>query len=73
MKTHSNRIAAAAVLALCASALPARAADPAAPSDAPYTQGTVWSLSFIRVVPGMGDDYLRSLGTTWKRVMDVAK
>ncbi len=72
MKTIANRLAAAAALALLSSAVPARAADPAQ-ADAPYTEGSVWSISFIRVVPGMGDDYLRSLGTTWKRVMDEAK
>jgi len=29
--------------------------------DKPYTQGSVWSVSFIRVKPGMFDVYMRDL------------
>jgi hypothetical protein len=41
--------------------------------DVPYREGTVWSLTFVRTKAGMGDDYLRSLSGTWKKVMDQAK
>ncbi len=51
----------------------APAAGQDAGPDAPYTRGPVWELSFIRIVPGMGDDYLKSLATTWKRSLDEAK
>ncbi|HET7826787.1 MAG TPA: hypothetical protein VFK90_15740, partial [Anaeromyxobacter sp.] len=53
-----------ALLALVAFSPAAFGADPPAgaaqanASDAPYTLGSVWDLSFIRVVPGMGDEYL---------------
>jgi hypothetical protein len=42
-------------------------------SAAPYTEGSVWSLSFIRVKPGMDDDYLNNLRANWKRINDEAK
>ncbi|HEY6101028.1 MAG TPA: hypothetical protein VIW03_16450 [Anaeromyxobacter sp.] len=69
-----------APLALAAVTGAALAADPKpgaqaapAPSDAPYQEGTVWNLTFVRTVAGMGDDYLKSLSTTWRRTMDEAK
>jgi hypothetical protein len=42
-------------------------------SAAPYSEGSVWSLSFIRVKPGMDDDYLNNLRANWKRINDEAK
>ena len=39
----------------------------------PYTDGSVWDLTMVRTTEGMADDYLRSLGTTWKHMMDEAK
>jgi hypothetical protein len=39
----------------------------------PYTTGSVWAISTIRTTPGFGDDYLRSLATTWKRVTEEGK
>jgi hypothetical protein len=44
-----------------------------AQSDAPYTEGPVWLLTMVRTKPGMGDDYLKSLGQTLKLVGDEAK
>lgn len=32
----------------------------------PYTNGSVWDVTFIQIKPGMGDDYVASLKTTWK-------
>lgn len=40
---------------------------------APYTEGTVWDITYVRVKPGMGDDYLKSLATTWKNTNEEAK
>jgi len=45
----------------------------AAQQNIPYTEGSVWDLSFIRVAPGMEDDYLNNLRANWKRVGDEAK
>lgn len=73
-----NRFAAAiAVVVLAAWGSAARGAEqkPAAEtsSDAPYNEGSVWDISFIRIVPGMEDDYLKSLSATWKRTLEEAK
>jgi hypothetical protein len=45
----------------------------AAQQTAPYTEGPVWDLGFIRVNPGMEDDYLNNLRANWKRIGDEAK
>jgi len=37
-----------------------------------YKDGSVWTLSFIRVNYGQGIDYINSLKTTWKAVQDEA-
>jgi hypothetical protein len=41
--------------------------------DKPYKEGTVWSVSFIKVKPGMFDVYMRDLATARKKLMDEAK
>ena len=41
--------------------------------DKPYREGTVWSVSFIKVKPGMFDVYMRDLAVARKKVMDQAK
>jgi hypothetical protein len=40
--------------------------------DRSYKEGNVWSVSFIKTVPGMGEDYITNLKTTWKAVQDEA-
>ena len=42
-------------------------------ADRPYTQGSVWTVTFVRVKPGMGTQYLGELAQTWKQVMDEAR
>jgi hypothetical protein len=59
-------VALAALLLALASLCPAQ-------SDAPYTEGPVWLLTMVRTKPGMGDDYLKSLGQTLKLISDEAK
>ncbi len=41
--------------------------------DVPYNEGTVWQMTYVRTTFGLEDDYLKSLSTTWKKVMDEAK
>ena len=41
--------------------------------DKPYKEGTVWSVTFIKVKPGMFDVYIRDLATTRKKLMEEAK
>jgi hypothetical protein len=40
---------------------------------APYNEGTVWNVSTIRVKYGMTDDYMKSLGGTYKKMMEELK
>jgi hypothetical protein len=41
--------------------------------DRPYIEGTVWSIQFTRTLPGLSKEYLRTLGSEWKPVMEEAK
>jgi hypothetical protein len=41
--------------------------------DRPYTEGTVWSVTFIKVKPGMFDVYMRDLASQRKKLIDEAK
>jgi hypothetical protein len=36
----------------------------------PYTEGSVWNLTFVKLKANMGDDYLKGLAKTWKASMD---
>jgi hypothetical protein len=55
--------------------LTAAAAGPVAAqaTRAPYTEGSVWNMQFIRVKPGLQDDYLNGVRATAKRLFDNAK
>jgi len=44
-----------------------------AQSDAPYTEGPVWTITMVKTKPGMGDDYLKNLGKIYKAVNEEAK
>lgn len=39
----------------------------------PYTEGTVWTLTFIKTKAGLADDYLRQITGTVKPVYDAEK
>ena len=58
-----------AVLLTAGMAVPAVAQG----NTAPYTEGSVWDLTFVRVKPGMDDDYLNNLRVNWKRINDLAQ
>lgn len=40
--------------------------------ERPYTEGTVWEVTYVRTEPGMTEEYLRNLQANWKRVNDAA-
>jgi len=42
-------------------------------SDAPYTEGPVWTISMIKTKPGMADDYLKNLAQAYKATNEEAK
>jgi hypothetical protein len=44
-----------------------------AQSDAPYTEGPVWTITMVKTKYGMTDDYLKGLAKTFKGTLDEAK
>ena len=42
-------------------------------SDAPYTEGPVWTITLVKTKPGMDDDYLKMLAKIYKQASDEAK
>ena len=58
--------------ALCA-ALALLLAAPVFGQEVPYREGSVWSVTFIKVKPGMFDTYLRDLAANRKKLMEQAK
>src|SRR5947199_10357915 len=42
-------------------------------SNAPYNEGPVWTLTFVKTKSGLGDDYLRQITGTVKPVYDEEK
>jgi hypothetical protein len=45
----------------------------AAQSDAPYTEGSVWTMSMVKTKTGMTDDYMKNLAHAFRPVMEEAK
>jgi len=44
-----------------------------AQSDAPYTEGPVWTITMVKAKAGMTDEYLKGLAKTFTAAMDEAK
>src|SRR6266481_1822922 len=44
-----------------------------AQSDAPYTEGPVWTVTMVKAKAGMTDEYLKGLAKTLKGTLDEAK
>ena len=44
-----------------------------AQSDAPYTEGPVWTITMVKAKPGMTDDYLKNQTKNFKAFNDEAK
>jgi hypothetical protein len=44
-----------------------------AQSDAPYTEGPVWTVSMVKTKAGMTDEYLKQLAKTLKASLEEAK
>jgi hypothetical protein len=44
-----------------------------AQSDAPYTEGPVWTITMVKTKYGMTDDYLKGLAKTFKGTLEEAK
>ena len=39
----------------------------------PYHNGSVWTLAFIRIKPGLDSAYLNYIANDWKRIQEAAK
>jgi hypothetical protein len=66
MKLMSVLFAAALLLSL---SLPARSVA----QGLPYTEGSVWSIGFVKTVPGMTNDYYKNLADNWMKMNEAAK
>ncbi len=44
-----------------------------AQSDAPYTEGPVWTVTMVKTKAGMNDEYLKELAKTLKTSLEEAK
>jgi len=44
-----------------------------AQSDAPYTEGPIWTVTMVKTKYGMTDDYLKGLAKTFKGTLEEAK
>ena len=60
-------------LLLLSAALATGAATATAQDERAYTEGAVVIVSYIRTEPGMFDDYMRYLSSTYKKLMDEQK
>ena len=60
-------------IALCTTLLLMLAAQTAFGQEKPYKEGSVWTVTFVKVKPGMMDTYLRDLGANRKKLMEQAK
>ena len=67
MKVRSIVIVSIAALAMIISAIGY------AQVKRPYHDGSVWSIGFIRVKPGMDAAYMNYLATDWKKNQEAAK
>ncbi len=46
---------------------------PVMAQEAPYTEGSVWTMTFVRVEPGRLDDYFKNLNGLYRKVNEEAK
>lgn len=70
MKTNNARVRFVSIAAMCALSL---AAAGAAAQEKPYKEGSVWTVSMIRVKPGMLDVYMRDVLPLRKKMNDEAQ
>ena len=60
-------------LAACAALAVIGAGLVRAQSDAPYTEGPVWTITMVKTKAGMTDDYLKALAKIYKSTNDELK
>jgi hypothetical protein len=63
-----------ALCSLCSGQTTSPAATSAAKgSSAPYTEGAVWTLTFVKTKAGLSDEYFRQISQTVKPVYEAAR
>jgi hypothetical protein len=68
------RFLTAGALALAlASPMVASSAAQAQSAERVYDQGSVWQISYIETKPGMFDDYMKYLSTSWRALQEEQK
>lgn len=60
-------------VALCTTVLLMLFAQAGFAQDKPYKEGSVWSVTFIKVKPGMFDTYIRDLSANRRPLMEQGK
>jgi len=60
-------------VALCTMLALAIAAPSAFAQDKPYKEGSIWSVTFVKVKPGLFDTYIKDLSANRKPLMEQAK
>jgi hypothetical protein len=68
-----RKIMKTSVLLLCGVILTIATSVTRAQEDHAYTQGPVMIVSFVRTEPGMFEDYMRYLSSTYKKLMEQQK
>lgn len=65
--------AAAAAFAMAATPLLASFPAQAQQAERVYDNGSVWTISQVETKPGMFDDYMKYVSTTWRQVQEADK
>lgn len=65
--------AAAAALVMAAAPLLTATAASAQEAERVYDNGTVWTISQIETKPGMFDDYMKYVSSTWRQIQESDK
>jgi hypothetical protein len=60
-------------VALCTTVVLMLFAQAGLAQDKPYKEGSIWAVTFIKVKPGMFDNYIRDLASNRKPLMEQAK
>jgi hypothetical protein len=68
-RTFRSAALATAIAAAGALPLPVQAQT----AERVYDQGPVWQIAYVETKPGMFDDYLAYLSTTWRKSNELAK
>lgn len=60
-------------LSLLLAALTCGSVSGAVAQERPYSQGTVWDVTYVKTEPGQFDAYMNDLRNNWRRTMEAAK